>query len=94
MHLALDRSLIDPGDRILVAISGGADSLALLHALTAVREELGVSIIAAHVHHGMRGAAADADVEFLRARCAEWGVPLEVRYADVPARARERRVSV
>jgi tRNA(Ile)-lysidine synthase len=94
MRLPLDRSLIDPGDRVLVAVSGGADSLALLHALAAAREELGVFVAAAHVHHGMRGAAADEDVEFLRACCAEWRVPLEVRYADVPARAEAARVSV
>ena len=94
MRLPLDRGLIEPGDRVLVAVSGGADSLALLHALAVGWDELGVEVVAAHVHHGMRGAAADEDVEFLQAHCAEWGVPLEVRYADVPARAEATRVSV
>jgi tRNA(Ile)-lysidine synthase len=94
MPLSFDRTLFAPGDRILVAVSGGVDSLALLHGLAASRDELQIEVVAVHVHHGMRGEAADADVEFLRACCAAWEVPFEVRYADVPERARTGRISV
>ncbi|MGV3723839.1 MAG: tRNA lysidine(34) synthetase TilS [Actinomycetota bacterium] len=92
--LALNASLFTTGERILVAVSGGVDSLALLHALASLRSELGVEVSAAHVHHGMRGEAADADVVFLSEQCRAWGVPLAVAYADVPALAAERRISV
>lgn len=92
--LALNTSLFTAGDRVLAAISGGVDSLALLHALATRRAELGVELRAAHVHHGIRGAAADADVAFLSRQCDRWGVPLAVAYADIPALAAERRVSV
>ncbi len=94
MDLPLDTALLPPGSRVLVAVSGGPDSLALLHVLAGRRRELGIELAAAHVHHGMRGEAADADVRVLEAVCAEWGVPLHVEHADVPGLARDRGVSV
>ncbi|HTE17574.1 MAG TPA: tRNA lysidine(34) synthetase TilS [Armatimonadota bacterium] len=94
MHALLNTRLFDPGDRVLVGVSGGADSLALLHMLAAARTTLLVELVAAHVHHEMRGDAADADVEFLRNLCGEWRIAFDVERCDVPALARERRVSV
>lgn len=89
-----DTRLFAPGDRVLLALSGGADSLSLFHALTAAREELAIELAALHVHHGMRGAEADADVRFLQSVCADRGVPLHVEERDVPALALERRISI
>jgi tRNA(Ile)-lysidine synthase len=86
----LNETLLSLGDRLLVALSGGPDSLSLLHALVG-HPELEVGAI--HVHHGMRGAEADSDVEYLKSLCEGWGVPLAVEYADVPALAAERRMS-
>lgn len=94
MRLSLTPQLLQRGDRLLVAVSGGVDSLALLHALAGERDAAGWELFAAHVHHGMRGEAADADVGFLAARCAEWQVPLRVERVDVPAFAEQRRISV
>lgn len=94
MNSLLNLSLFSPGDRVLVGLSGGTDSLALLHLLRAGRAELPLSIGALHVHHGMRGAIADKDVAHLRELCAAWEVPLFVDHADVPALAEARRVSV
>src|SRR5579885_1992051 len=90
----LDRSLFSPGDRVLVGVSGGVDSLALLHILHALREELGLELFAAHVHHGMRAEAAEADVEFLQGLCAQWQIPLSITRCDVPALAARQRISV
>jgi tRNA(Ile)-lysidine synthase len=94
MRLPLNLDLLPPCERLLVAVSGGADSLALLHGLAEGRAEWRWELRAVHVHHGMRGPEADADAEFLAECCAEWGVPLRVERVDVPAVARECRISV
>jgi len=60
-----------------VAASGGADSTALLVGLASVAREFGLELCAAHVHHGLRGAEADGDLEFVQALCARLEVPFE-----------------
>src|SRR5437764_13922785 len=60
--------------RVVVAVSGGADSTALLFALS----EIGIPIVAAHVNHHLRGAESDADEAFVRELCQRIGVPLRV----------------
>ena len=86
--------LMQSGDRVLAMVSGGADSLCLLHLLAAGRPDLGIDVAAFHLHHGMRGEAADADVEFLRGICENLRLPLEVARVDVPAMAEERGVGL
>ena len=80
---------IAPGSRLLVAVSGGADSVALLLALRSVAREFGLVLHAAHLHHGLRGAEADDDLAFVRGLCARLEVPLE--WARWRARARMKR---
>jgi tRNA(Ile)-lysidine synthase len=70
--------LLERGDRVVVAVSGGPDSMALLHGLGLLAREEGWRLHAAHLHHGLRGAEADADLDLVRARCHEAGVPLSV----------------
>src|SRR5690348_8409191 len=94
MNSFLNPDLLDPGDRILLGVSGGADSLSLLHDSAALRDELWLELVSVHVYHGMRGTAAVSDVEFLPGLCAAWDVPLEVSRQDGPARVQEGRVSV
>ena len=87
--LALDRRLLHAGERVCVAVSGGADSTALLLALVeanAEKQGLGVALSAAHVHHGLRGAEADGDEDFVRELCARLAVPLTVFRVDTAAR--------
>lgn len=79
--------LLPRGSAVVAACSGGADSTVLLHLLCALRGELGLRVFAAHVNHGLRGAEADRDEAFVRARCKAWGVPLYVLHADVRAEA-------
>ena len=89
--LPLDRSALVPGLRLAVAVSGGADSTALLrvlHARNALpREALGLGLSAVHVHHGIRGGAADRDQEAVKRLCADLGVPLQIHAVDTPAHA-------
>jgi len=95
--LPFSREHINPGDRICVAISGGADSVALLLTLhaanTTPRESLGVGLSAVHIHHGLRGADADADQCFVEDLCISLDIPLHLHHADVPARIAENRAS-
>jgi tRNA(Ile)-lysidine synthase len=84
--LPLDRSSIRPGDRLCAAVSGGADSVALLLALHGARESLGIGLSVVHIHHGLRGADADADLDFVRDLCARLDVPLHAHHASVPER--------
>lgn len=82
----MDGSLLRPGERVCVAVSGGADSTALLLALREQAAEMGVGLSAAHVHHGLRGVEADGDEAFLRELCGRVGVPLTVFRVDTVGR--------
>jgi len=77
------------GTRILVALSGGSDSVALLHLLR--DPELGLELHAAHVHHGVRGSEADEDAEFCRRLCEKLGVPFHLKRLSPPGSPREGR---
>ena len=77
---------VEPGRalHLCAAVSGGADSMALLRVLLELRETFGYPLTACHVNHGLRGETADRDETFVRAECARLGVPLTVfRPADV-----------
>src|SRR5579863_9285023 len=78
----LDTTLLKPGMRLAVALSGGADSVALLRVLVARGAELGLVLHAAHLHHGLRGAEADGDLEFCRELAATLGVPFHEARVD------------
>ncbi len=91
--------MLAQGDRVVVAVSGGPDSMALLHVLRILGREERWQVHAAHLHHALRGADADADLALVEAYAKQAGVPFQVeRLAPgdldgpgVEARARERR---
>jgi tRNA(Ile)-lysidine synthase len=78
---------------LILAVSGGADSTALLIGLHNLTRELGLELHVAHLHHGLRGAAADADLAFVRALCARLSVPLTAARWDTRSRMRRRGLS-
>lgn len=80
-------------DNITVALSGGADSVALLHALCALRDKLGLNISAAHLNHMIRGEEALRDESFVKQLCRDMNVPLICESVDVPLYAKEHRLS-
>jgi len=86
--------MIAAGDLVVAALSGGPDSTALLHALAQLRGKLRCRLRAAHVHHGIRGAEADADAKAAAAMARKVGVPFSQYRADVPRYADSRRLSV
>ncbi|MBR6694003.1 MAG: tRNA lysidine(34) synthetase TilS [Clostridia bacterium] len=87
-------SMINGGDNITVALSGGADSMALLHLLYSNRERLGITVCAAHLNHSLRGAESDRDENFVREYCGSIGVELFCEKADVAAYAERSGKSI
>ncbi len=89
--LTLPPTPLRPGDRVCVAISGGADSTALLLLLhtanTLPRNSLGVGLSAIHINHALRGEESQADQRFVEALCDRLGIPLHTRRVDTRARA-------
>ncbi len=78
------RRLISPGDTVTCAVSGGADSMALLWALYRAQNRLGIQLACAHYHHGLREAAKE-DEAFVRSFCAKHAIPFTCGHGDVAA---------
>ena len=70
--------MIAPGDQVIAAVSGGADSVALLFGLYLMKDIMGFSLEAAHFNHHLRGAESDRDEAFVRALCSRYDIPLTV----------------
>lgn len=77
------------GERVVVGLSGGADSVCLLRVLCELRQEQELWIGAVHVHHGIRGAEADGDAQFAEELCGRLSVPFVLEKRNVPALAAE-----
>jgi tRNA(Ile)-lysidine synthase len=86
--------LFERGDRVVVAVSGGADSVALLYLLRALAPGYRLRLVVAHLHHGIRGQAADADATFVAKLTRRLGLRLARGRADVPRRARRSGLSL
>lgn len=85
--------LTDMGDKVLLGLSGGADSVCLLFILRDMAAELGMEIRAVHINHCIRGAEADRDQEFCESLCKSLGIPIDAVRIDVPALALESGMS-
>ncbi len=86
--------MVSEGDHITVALSGGADSVALLLLLLELRQELSVSVSAIHVEHGIRGEESEQDAVFVNNLCESLSVPLLVSKIDVPAYAKMQHLGL
>ena len=92
---AIERfSLINKGDTVTVALSGGADSVALLHALWSLRDKLSINVKAAHLNHGIRGAEADRDEAFVKWLCLKFDISIVCETVDIPSLAKEKGQSL
>ena len=84
-----EHDLLPAGKPVVVAVSGGPDSLAMMHLLREMRRDFGWELHVAHLHHGIRGADADEDALFVQEHAKAWGLPFHLGHEDVPALARE-----
>jgi tRNA(Ile)-lysidine synthase len=89
-----NQGLLNPHDSIVVGVSGGPDSLCLLHLLNQMQANLPLTVTAAHLNHQLRGEQAQADADFVANIAARWHIPLYTDTADVAALATARKQSI
>lgn len=96
LEFCLAHELLADCDKLLVAVSGGADSVALLYALKQLKDEgaIGCELFAGHVNHQLRGSSSDGDEEFVRNFAGELGIECVTRSVDVKKYAVENRLSI
>ncbi|MBN1310255.1 MAG: tRNA lysidine(34) synthetase TilS [Anaerolineae bacterium] len=85
---------VTPGTPIILGVSGGVDSLVMLHLFAQSREGLGMQLHVLHVDHRIRGKEAQADARSVASTCKEWGVPCRIEEIDVPALAARRKIAL
>lgn len=88
------QNLVRAGERVGVAVSGGADSVALMRGMIELRAELGIVLSVVHFHHGIRGAEADADAEFVAHLAKRFDLPLHQASGDVPYFSKKWKLSL
>lgn len=86
--------MIQPGDHVVVGVSGGPDSMALLDLLWKLQKRVGFALTAAHVHHGLREVDADLDQELVASYCKGRSIPFACTQVDVEAWAKERGLGI
>ena len=86
--------MLEKGDWVVVGLSGGADSSALLEALYLLKEQYSLSLFAAHINHGIRGEEADNDEAFAESLAKQRDIPFLCLKADAPAYAKEHRIGL
>ncbi len=86
--------LLPRGESIVVGVSGGPDSLCLLHVLRRLADDYDLTLHVAHLNHHIRGTEADADAAFVADVAALWGLPCTVATRDVPALARQYKLAI
>ncbi|MDE3089316.1 MAG: tRNA lysidine(34) synthetase TilS [Chloroflexota bacterium] len=90
----VEHRLFSHGDKVVVGVSGGPDSLTLLHVLRALRQELGIDLFVAHLNHQLRGSDSDADAQFVAWLAQEWTLPATIEARDVRALADAEHLSL
>ncbi len=94
LHYIRERNLLRAGDRVAVAVSGGADSVALLRVLLDLRAELGIVLTVAHFNHQLRAAESDGDEQFVAELARNLELPFFAGRADVSEHATTRKLSL
>lgn len=87
-------NMLSKGDRVLIGVSGGADSVALLEFFVSVKEKYDLDICVAHVEHGIRGEDSVNDAEFVENYCKKLGVNFYLKTIDAPNLAKKAKMGV
>ena len=90
----IENGLLTRGDRCIIAVSGGADSMGLLHVLVRLNGIFKVNYRVVHVHHGLRGAEADRDANFVKNACLRYNIPCRIIRVNVLDFAQSRKLSI
>lgn len=90
---AAEHHMLQQSDIVIAGISGGADSICLLFVLLRLKKEIGFSVTAVHVHHGLRADSADRDAGYVEKICREQGIELVIFHEDVRAYARQHKLT-
>lgn len=94
LHTVRKNALIPPESTLVVGVSGGADSLALLHILYRLASSLTIHLHAATFDHRLRGEVSAEETRFVQQTAAEWGIPITKGETDVSALAKQRKMSI
>ncbi|MFC2016939.1 tRNA lysidine(34) synthetase TilS [Chloroflexota bacterium] len=86
--------LVSSQQKLLVAVSGGPDSVCLLHILVKLQEELDIRLHVAHLNHQLRGAESEADAQYVSGLAHQLGIPATIEQRDVKAYQAQRRISL
>jgi tRNA(Ile)-lysidine synthase len=89
----VEHELLTNGDGIVIGLSGGMDSVCLLQVLAALRNEWQLRLVCVHVHHGIRGTAADEDAAFAQRLAAKYNISFRLYEMDIPQLAKEQGLS-
>ncbi len=93
-HFITEHHLVDPSDTLLVGVSGGADSVCLLHILINLRNSLGIDLHIVHLNHQLRGAESDADANYMKDMAKKLGINCTVEACDVKSYQSEHGCSL
>ncbi len=93
LHFICQQEMFIAGDKVVVAVSGGPDSMALLDVLLQLKDRLGIKLHVAHLNHRLRGTQSDADAEFVRQLASRLGLAATVEGRDVPGFIRKQGLS-
>jgi len=93
MRYIKENSMFDKGDKVIVAVSGGPDSTSLLYILNAFKEELGITLVGAHINHCLRGDESDKDEEYAKKTCESLNINFYSKKVDIHRVSKEKNLS-
>lgn len=93
LNFIIDNDLLRKGEGVVVALSGGPDSVCLLNLLNEIKDEMNIKIVAAHVNHMLRGEAADSDEKYAEDMCKKMGIKFFCKRINVDNYAKEKGLS-
>jgi len=93
-RFCLEEKLISGNDKLIIALSGGADSILLLHLLLKLQKELDLCLLPVHINHGLRGAESERDASFCKMTCEQLRLELITVAVDIRSRMKEQKLSL